>query len=276
MTTYSSHLRLTKQAVGENPDTWGTVLNDGVFEMLEDSICGLAQFSVSGGDVTLTTVNGAADQARCMIIQVTGSPGVARNVIVPALSKVYLCNNKTSGGFTITIKTSAGSGVALPANKPTWVYCDGTNVLAADNSSTTTDAVNVTTTINGVAIANYARKDVTNAWTQSQYTTTTVLSAGATINVNLNTSNKFRVVLNVASGTLANPTNPHDGQNWEVLAVQDGTGSRTLAYGSKYRFPGGVTPTLTTTANRADILTFSYDSVSDKHIGSIIQNITLT
>lgn len=55
--------------------------------------------------------------------------------------------------------------------------------------------------------------------------------------------------------TLANPTNVVAGSY--VLAVtQDGTGSRTLAFGSNFKTPGGEAVTLTTTAGAVDILTF--------------------
>lgn len=279
MTSYSNLLRLTLQDVGENPDVWGTVLNTGVFEMLEDAISGMATFSVTSGDVTLTTVNGATDQARCMILVVTGAPGVARNIIVPNLTKTYFVNNTTTGGFTITIKTAAGSGFALPANKPTWVYCDGTNVLGSNHAATADSATNVTTTVGGIAIAQYGRRDFPASWQKGQSSEIEILTDAATVAIDLFESNKFRLVTTDAVGAtrvLGNPTNPLSGQSFEVQVVQSATGSRALTYGSKYRWPGGVTPTLTTTPNRADLLVFSYDIGSDKYLGSIIQNYTLT
>lgn len=279
MTTYSSLLRLTLQEIGENPDIWGTVLNDGVFELLEDAISGMATFSVTSGDVTLTTVNGAADQARCMLLKITGAPGVARNVIVPTATKAYLVNNTTTGGFTITVKTSAGTGVAIPANKPMWVYCDGTNVLGITNASTADNATNVTSTLNGVAIANFANRAVANAWNAGQAATMVSLTDAANVTISLDDANKFRLLTTAGVGAtrqLNNPSTTKSGISFEILVVQDGAGSRALTYGTKYRFPGGVTPTLTTTANRGDLLCFSYDITSDKYLGSIIQNYTLT
>ncbi len=37
-TTYTDKLRLTLQGTGDNPSTWGDIANNGVFELIEDSI----------------------------------------------------------------------------------------------------------------------------------------------------------------------------------------------------------------------------------------------
>ena len=42
------------------------------------------------------------------------------------------------------------------------------------------------------------------------------------------------------------------GQTGSIFIVQDGTGSRTLSYGTSYDFAGGTAPTLTTTASAVD------------------------
>jgi hypothetical protein len=52
-----------------------------------------------------------------------------RNMVVPTANKVYLVKNSTTGGFAVTVKTAAGSGVTVPATTARWVYCDGTNVV---------------------------------------------------------------------------------------------------------------------------------------------------
>lgn len=47
-----------------------------------------------------------------------------------------------------------------------------------------------------------------------------------------------------------------DGTIFTLIFIQDGTGSRTLAWNSGYKFAGGTTPTLTTTAGAVDIFRF--------------------
>ena len=59
--------------------------------------------------------------------------------------------------------------------------------------------------------------------------------------------------------SLGNPTNQIAGATYILIVRQDGTGSRTLTFSSDYKFPGGTAPTLTTTANAVDILTFVSD-----------------
>lgn len=84
---------------------------------------------------------------------------------------------------------------------------------------------------------------------------------GATITANAELGNTFRVTLG-GNRTLANPTNLTNGMQLFFRIKQDGTGSRTLAYGSKFKFPGGA-PVLTTTANALDILACQYDATDD-------------
>jgi len=58
--------------------------------------------------------------------------------------------------------------------------------------------------------------------------------------------------------TLANPTNAKPGQSGKIKLTQDATGSRTLAYGNKWRFPGGAATggVLSTAGNSVDHLTY--------------------
>ncbi len=72
-----------------------------------------------------------------------------------------------------------------------------------------------------------------------------------------------RELLMTGNGTLANPTNQVAGQSGYFLIKQDGTGSRTLAYGANFKFPGGVDPALSTAANAVDMLCYSVHAVGE-------------
>jgi hypothetical protein len=76
--------------------------------------------------------------------------------------------------------------------------------------------------------------------------------------------NNFSLTLG-GNRTLANPTNLTAGQSGSIFLVQDGTGSRTLAYGSYYDFAGGTAPTLTTTANAVDRIDYVVRSTTSIH-----------
>jgi len=251
-------LRLEQQAAGENDSTWGDIVNT-VLQLIEDAIAKRQLLTVTGGDTTLTATNYAADQSRSLCLALSGVLSSNANVIVPALSKMYLVSNACTGSYTVTIKTASGTGVVVAQGVTQIVYCDGTNVTGVSPSGD---------------IIGYAKLAVAQSFTAGQATTVFTLTDAAEIAVNADASNRFRVVL-AGNRTLANPTNLRNGQIIEILVVQDSAGNRSLAYGSKYVFPGGSPPTLTTAANRGDILTFSYDAVSDKLLGSAVLNYAL-
>ena len=125
----SALLKLELQANGENDSTWGDKAND-VFRRLEEAIAGrAASISLAAGDATLTDSQFVESEARKAIIEATGTLGANRNIIVPARTKVYLVQNNTSGSFTVTVKTAAGTGVTVRQGGKRWVFCDGTNVV---------------------------------------------------------------------------------------------------------------------------------------------------
>lgn len=121
--TYSASFRLNYQAPGDNLNVWGTTLNTGVFQLLEDALAGAASLTVSGA-VTLTSVNGATDQARCLAINVTG--GTGGTVTVPGVRKLYFVRNTASGAVAVT--TGAGASASFAAGEVGFCYSpDGIN-----------------------------------------------------------------------------------------------------------------------------------------------------
>lgn len=94
--------------------------------------------------------------------------------------------------------------------------------------------------------------------------TITTLTDGATITPDFSASCNFTVTLG-GNRTLANPTGLVAGQSGSIFIVQDGTGSRTLAYGSYWDFAAGVAPTLTTAANAVDRIDYIVRSTTSIH-----------
>ena len=113
--TFTTNIRLTKQGDGENPNSWGQILNDGVISLTDEAIAGIATISVgSTTSVTLTSNNGSDDQSRSAILHIKGTVGGAHNTIslvIPGNTKHYLINNAVSANTTasdiIKIKTAA-------------------------------------------------------------------------------------------------------------------------------------------------------------------------
>ena len=80
------------------------------------------------------------------------------------------------------------------------------------------------------------------------------LTDGATITPDFEANQNFTVTLG-GNRTLANPSNVTSdkvGQVGSIFVVQDGTGSRTLSFGSNWDFINGTAPTLSTAASAVD------------------------
>ena len=105
------------------------------------------------------------------------------------------------------------------------------------------------------------KADVVNSFTAAQRGSIVALTDGATITPDFAAGNNFSVTLG-GSRTLANPTNQTAGQSGVIVVTQDGTGGRTLAFGSNWKFPGGTAPTLTTAANAVDVIAYYVESSS--------------
>ena len=99
----------------------------------------------------------------------------------------------------------------------------------------------------------FARIATAQNFTAAQGVTPVALSDGANIATDASLGNIFTVTLG-GNRTLDNPTNLVAGRTYVWVVTQDGTGSRTLAYGSNFDFPGGTAPTLSTGAADVDLI----------------------
>jgi hypothetical protein len=88
------------------------------------------------------------------------------------------------------------------------------------------------------------------------------LADANTITMNLAQTNNFSVTLG-GNRVLANVANSTPGQSGFIVVRQDGTGSRTLSYGTGWRFPSNSAPILTTTANAVDLIVYTATTTSN-------------
>lgn len=133
--TFTTSLRLTKQGTGDNPNSWGSVLNMQVFELVDAAIAGIETINATGsGDITLTTNNGASDQARKAILAFTGTPAVDRNVVVPALSKTYVVFNNTSANNLVFKASGSSEEIPVSYGEKAFIFCDGTDLYELINT----------------------------------------------------------------------------------------------------------------------------------------------
>jgi len=128
MSSTYSNLKIELIATGEQSGTWGITTNTNLGTALEEAIVGSADVTFARADVTLTlTDTNASQTARNFRLNLTGTSGGARNLIVPAIEKAYIVYNGVAD--TVTVKNSTGTGIAVPTGKTMMVYNDGTNVV---------------------------------------------------------------------------------------------------------------------------------------------------
>ncbi len=159
--------------------------------------------------------------------------GVVGEVTIDTTKKtVVVHDGSTAGGVPLATETALGS-YALTSALGDYVATStiGSAVQAYD--------------------ADTAKTDTAQTFTAAQRGTITALTDGATITPDFALSNNFSVTL-AGSRTVANPTNLVAGQSGSIFITQDGTGSRTLTWGSYWDFATGVAPTLSTTAGAVD------------------------
>jgi hypothetical protein len=158
--TYSSRLRIELIGTGEQSGIWGDTTNTNLGTLIDEAIAGVAAITMSDANYTLTVADGATDQSRKAVLVMAGTLTAARNVICPSSQKVYVVKNSTTGGFAITIKTSAGSGVSVANGSTALVYCDGTNVeLAANVFNTANPTLTGNISLDGAVVVNDSGAD---------------------------------------------------------------------------------------------------------------------
>jgi hypothetical protein len=127
--TYSA-IKIELIGTGDQSGTWGDTTNANLGTAIEQAIVGKADITVSSTSVTLTlTDSNALQDARALFLNLTGTPGGAATLNVPAIEKNYIVKNGTNE--EVTIKVAAQTGVAIPAGKTAIVYNNGTDVTTA-------------------------------------------------------------------------------------------------------------------------------------------------
>jgi hypothetical protein len=146
--------------------------------------------------------------------------------------------------------TQTGTGAVSAA--PAWGTIAAGDVPTLNQSTTgssascTGNAATATNLAGGATLPGYLAPAVA------------ALSFGSSIAVNAALGNAFNLTLTASTGTLANPTNPVDGQVIRFRVTQGAGGSFTLAYGTAYDFGAAGAPVLSTTAAKVDIIAFEY------------------
>jgi len=131
VTNFTPLLGLALPTTGDLSGTWGTTVNDAITDLLDDAVAGTVTLAADA-NVTLTTTNGADNQARNAVILCTGARTAIRTITAPAQSKLYVIINATSGGFGVKI-VGAGptSGITVLAGTQVMVAWNGTDFVVS-------------------------------------------------------------------------------------------------------------------------------------------------
>lgn len=136
-----------------NPDTGGAGWVSLAFE-------GSQPITVTSSDVTVSQL-----QSAYPVIIVSGAKTAAQNLIFPNIVGEWIVQNNTTGAYTLTAKTAAGTGVTLTQGESTFIYGDGTNIYFADSAKVAS--------FNGrVGTITLTALDVTNALGYTPYNAT--------------------------------------------------------------------------------------------------------
>ena len=144
-----------------------------------------------------------------------------------------------------------------------WYYDTGDNILKMRNAGN--DAwINLGTFNQSADSVDLALLATAQTWSKAQRGSITQVDSttGGSLATDMALNNHFLLSDNAANGTLAadnsgaytlaNPTNIVAGQSGSIFVVQDGTGGRTLAYGSYFKWAGASAGVLSTAASAVD------------------------
>jgi hypothetical protein len=208
-------LKILLMDAGTEDTTWGSQTNAN-WQAINDSIAGTATVTFSSADETLLLVNTNSPQdARNMRIVCTGTSGGARNLNVPTDPKFYVVQNDLAD--TLTVKTVAGSGIAVPTGRSVLVYCDGVDVINGVTHFASLSAVSPTFTGTPTAPTAAPGTNTTQVATTA-FTAAAITAATGSLGT-MSTQNANNVA--ITGGSISGITD---------LAVADGgTGASTAA-----------------------------------------------
>ena len=238
MSSTYSELKIELIANGEQSGVWGTTTNTNLGVALEEALVNTALIAFSSADVTLTLVDSNASQpARNMRLNLLGTSGGARNLIVPAIQKNYIVANNLADA--VTVKTSIGTGITVPSSSTGLLYVDGNNVLQAFdflptakfNSLTLTNPLPATS--GGTGLATYALNG-------ALYSPTTTTIASGTLPPNaggtgMTSYNLNGAVYATSTSSLTTGTLPIAGGGTNATATPT-AGAIAYGTGSAYAF----------------------------------------
>ena len=251
--TYTTRLRTLLMGTNSHINTWGADQNSKVFQLFDDAIAGWANIDLSSSNATLTTGDGAADEARMAVIRAYGSGTTTRTITIPSVEKCYKVKNDYGG--QVLIKTAAGVGVTVLPNTQAEIFCNGTECYRAwvsgwgrlsNTAMTSGTSKNISFSVTGQAFAR-ARLTCNFGISPAAIVQLTVNGpAGSSSAVNMTaptTAVQGEIMINSLTSDLGAIRN-----NTAMVATSPGLTAATPTT-LAFRMPGGITNVTLTSAN---------------------------
>ena len=144
MSTYTTSLGLELITPGSQAGLWGNTTNNSL-TLIDQAVTGVTPISfasASGSTYTLSDYNGAADEARSAVLNITGTAIGANNVVIPNKQKTYLVRNNT--GQSVVFKTATPTATySVDAGNSILIFCDGNNNVFTGIQSASTGTLSV-------------------------------------------------------------------------------------------------------------------------------------
>jgi len=240
-TSYSTSLKLSLMANGEDSNTWGSITNTN-WQMIEQSVSGVVSVTMANANYTLSNLNGTLSEAHAMVLNIGGTNSGIYQVIAPLVSKFYVVSNNTSGGYAITIGGASGSIVSIPNGYTAQVFCDGANFFAAQTTSTGNFNINGNSTVGGNQTINgnetiagtlgvTGNTTLVNATVSGTLGVTGAATFSSTVTISGNNVDSFpsgtRLVFNQGTAPAGWTQDTSDTANNRMLRVVNSTGGGT-------------------------------------------------
>lgn len=131
--TYVNDLRLNEMGTGDGSGTWGTTTNTNLELIAEAFSYGTEGITTNADTHSTTIADGATDPGRSLYVKYTGTLDSTCTVsLLPnTVSKLWIIENATSGGFNLSIKQGSGAEIVIPSGDVKVVYSDGAGAGAA-------------------------------------------------------------------------------------------------------------------------------------------------
>ncbi|CAB4123695.1 Intramolecular chaperone auto-processing domain containing protein [uncultured Caudovirales phage] len=157
--TPTALLNLPLITTGTESGLWGDIVDNGLTSYLDIAIAGGLAVSVTVADVTLANTTGSSSStaissttAQYAILNVSGAMTAARNLILPSSSRTYVINNACTGGFLLTVKGAATTGVTVQNGERVHIAWNGSDYVKVGPGITSAGATNDLLSVQGVKL----------------------------------------------------------------------------------------------------------------------------